>query len=150
MKARIAFAFMLVFALGIRTGIAQNLNIDCPPNLQQRVILKDKELAYFNIQGINMTKYGWDNKNLNCYLNYFKKEAKNQRNAKIGLYLGYTLGSLLLANSYLCSDCVGAVAAPGAIFFSGGIVSTVFYVRHKKRKERYFNMILNEYQQNPW
>ncbi len=156
---------ILLLALGfVQQANAQTEVADCPIHMQQRAPMKDYTLAYFNLQGMNLARYDWKNKKLNCDINGYNNAWKNEKLFKVLGYVGLGLGVTIMSMTPIVTakkdlyygygesggGSVAATIVPGIIFLGGGATSFVFGAKAKKKKNRHYQNILMEYSANPW
>jgi hypothetical protein len=110
--------------------------------------------AVFNTAGINLNKYDWQNKTLNCHINSTMLYAKKSSNKKLGAIIATSMGGVfiisgapLLGSRYLGGAGAGMFAI-GLTSVGGAVPLFIFSKKDKKKMDYHLDQVSEYYRTN--
>ncbi len=98
-----AISVTIAFACFSFCILAQKTEVDsCSGYSTAKTLYSTDVGIYFNLQGLNLTKYDWSDENVNCHMNgMITNYVKASRNRTIGLYVISGAAPLFLTGALL-------------------------------------------------
>ncbi|HNA57552.1 MAG TPA: hypothetical protein PLJ43_05505 [Chitinophagales bacterium] len=147
MKKQLVFAFTLVLLFSIHLN-AQTTD-SCTGNTS-KVIIDGDDALYFNLQGLNLNAYNWDDPNINCHINLM---LDAHRSSMVSSTWGWILigtgasglGAAIALTYWIDGVAPIYVVSVGSI--GGGIACLIKASKQKKVMNYHLNVVSGYYRE---
>jgi hypothetical protein len=136
-------SLLIFMAILFYFALLHSQTIDpCGENTGKTIIDGDNAL-YFNLQGINLNTYNWNNPDVNCHINLMINDYHSTKANKLGaaICLGVGLG---LVPAAIVSTITGGEAGGLYVLSALGLGGSIYLYSRAGKSKKSMNYHLNE------